>query len=73
MYVVCVVNGSRMGQQQVETFPPNVTDFTLRLPNRSVRYKFSLSALTQVGGGEVFAEESPHFTNEGECHYTQKI
>ncbi|KAG7229511.1 hypothetical protein INR49_031935 [Caranx melampygus] len=64
------VNGSRMGQQQVETFPPNVTDFTLRLPNRSVRYKFSLSALTQVGAGEVFSEESPHFTNEGECHCT---
>uniref|UniRef100_A0A672YD23 Neurofascin homolog (chicken) a n=1 Tax=Sphaeramia orbicularis TaxID=375764 RepID=A0A672YD23_9TELE len=49
------------------TFLPNVTDFTLRLPDRSARYKFYLSALTQVGAGEVFAEESPHFANEGEC------
>uniref|UniRef100_A0A4W6E8U6 Neural cell adhesion molecule L1 n=1 Tax=Lates calcarifer TaxID=8187 RepID=A0A4W6E8U6_LATCA len=48
------------------TFLPNATDFTLRLPDRSTRYKFYLSALTQVGAGEVYAEESPHFTNEGE-------
>uniref|UniRef100_A0A3P9Q689 Neural cell adhesion molecule L1 n=1 Tax=Poecilia reticulata TaxID=8081 RepID=A0A3P9Q689_POERE len=46
------------------TFRPNVTDFILRLPDRSARYKFNLSALTQVGTGEVYAEESPHFTNE---------
>ncbi|XP_029283413.1 neurofascin homolog (chicken) a isoform X16 [Cottoperca gobio] len=58
------VNGSRVGRPQLETFPPNVTDFTLRLPDRSTRYKFYLSALTQVGAGEVFAEESPHFANE---------
>lgn len=58
------VNGSRTSRTQVETFYPNVTEFTLRLPDRSTRYKFFLSALTQVGSGEVFAEESPHFTNE---------
>ncbi|XP_062268220.1 neurofascin homolog (chicken) a isoform X2 [Platichthys flesus] len=58
------VNGSRVGRQQLETFLPNMTDFTLHLPDRSTRYKFLLSALTQVGAGEVFAEESPHFTNE---------
>nr|XP_019959868.1 PREDICTED: neurofascin isoform X17 [Paralichthys olivaceus] len=58
------VNGSRVGRQQLETFLPNMTDFTLRLPDRSTRYKFLLSALTQVGAGEVYAEESPHFTNE---------
>ncbi|XP_035007841.1 neurofascin homolog (chicken) a isoform X6 [Hippoglossus stenolepis] len=58
------VNGSRVGRQQLETFLPNMTDFTLRLPDRSTRFKFLLSALTQVGAGEVFAEESPHFTNE---------
>ncbi|XP_043977378.1 neurofascin homolog (chicken) a isoform X11 [Gambusia affinis] len=58
------VNGSRLGPQQIETFRPNVTDFILRLPDRSARYKFNLSALTQVGTGEVYAEESPHFTNE---------
>ena len=63
---VCVVNGSREGRPKLETFPPNVTDFTFRLPDRSTRYKFFLSALTQVGAGEVFAEESPHFANEGE-------
>ncbi|KAM4740302.1 neurofascin homolog (chicken) a isoform 4-T9 [Anableps anableps] len=58
------VNGSRLGPQQIETFQPNVTEFILRLPDRSARYKFNLSALTQVGAGEVYAEESPHFTNE---------
>uniref|UniRef100_UPI0037E77F66 neurofascin homolog (chicken) a n=1 Tax=Semicossyphus pulcher TaxID=241346 RepID=UPI0037E77F66 len=58
------VNGSRVGRPQLETFLPNVSDFTLRLPDRSTRYKFYLSALTQVGAGEVFAEESPHFANE---------
>nr|XP_046237307.1 neurofascin homolog (chicken) a isoform X3 [Scatophagus argus] len=58
------VNGSRVGRPQLETFLPNVTEFTLRLPDRSNRYKFYLSALTQVGKGEVFAEESPHFANE---------
>ncbi|KAM7423391.1 hypothetical protein PAMA_011110 [Pampus argenteus] len=58
------VNGSRVGRPQLETFLPNATEFTLRLPDRSTRYKFYLSALTQVGTGEVFAEESPHFANE---------
>uniref|UniRef100_A0A672Y7Z1 Neural cell adhesion molecule L1 n=1 Tax=Sphaeramia orbicularis TaxID=375764 RepID=A0A672Y7Z1_9TELE len=64
------VNGSRVGRPILETFLPNVTDFTLRLPDRSARYKFYLSALTQVGAGEVFAEESPHFANEGEFELT---
>ncbi|XP_037534488.1 neurofascin [Nematolebias whitei] len=58
------VNGSRLGPLQFESFSSNVTTFTLRLPDRSTRYKFMLSALTQVGAGEVYAEESPHFTNE---------
>uniref|UniRef100_A0A669CX57 Neurofascin homolog (chicken) a n=1 Tax=Oreochromis niloticus TaxID=8128 RepID=A0A669CX57_ORENI len=49
----------------LETFFPNVTEFFLRVPDRSSRYKFFLSALTQVGKGEDYAEESPHFTNEG--------
>uniref|UniRef100_A0A674MRV2 Neural cell adhesion molecule L1 n=1 Tax=Takifugu rubripes TaxID=31033 RepID=A0A674MRV2_TAKRU len=53
------VNGSRVGRAQFETFLPNVTDFTLRLPDRFTRYKFFLSAVTQVGSGEVFAEEMP--------------
>uniref|UniRef100_A0A3B5A6G5 Neural cell adhesion molecule L1 n=1 Tax=Stegastes partitus TaxID=144197 RepID=A0A3B5A6G5_9TELE len=58
------VNGSRLGRPHLETFLPNVTEFTLRLPDRSTRYKFFLSAMTQVGAGEVYAEETPHFTNE---------
>uniref|UniRef100_A0A7N6FF88 Neurofascin homolog (chicken) a n=1 Tax=Anabas testudineus TaxID=64144 RepID=A0A7N6FF88_ANATE len=60
------MNGTRLGRTQLETFLPNMTDFTLRLPDRSTRYKFYLSALTQVGAGEVYAEESPHFANEVE-------
>ncbi|XP_061687671.1 neurofascin homolog (chicken) a isoform X9 [Syngnathoides biaculeatus] len=59
-----IANGSRQGQPRVETFLPNVTDFTLRLPDRSTRYNFYLSALTQMGAGEVVAEESPFFANE---------
>ncbi|XP_041744412.1 neurofascin isoform X9 [Coregonus clupeaformis] len=58
------VNGSRVGRMQMESFLPNVTAYTLRLPERAIRYKFYLAALTQVGAGEVYAEESPHFTNE---------
>uniref|UniRef100_A0A674CYF7 Neurofascin homolog (chicken) a n=1 Tax=Salmo trutta TaxID=8032 RepID=A0A674CYF7_SALTR len=58
------VNGSRVGPMQMESFLPNVTTYTLRLPERAVRYKFYMAALTQVGAGEVYAEESPHFTNE---------
>uniref|UniRef100_A0A7N8XR74 Neural cell adhesion molecule L1 n=1 Tax=Mastacembelus armatus TaxID=205130 RepID=A0A7N8XR74_9TELE len=65
------VNGSRVVQPQLETLLPNVTDFTLRLPDRSTRYKFYLSALTQVGAGEVYAEESPLFANEGESYIDQ--
>ncbi|XP_055016120.1 neurofascin homolog (chicken) a isoform X2 [Boleophthalmus pectinirostris] len=58
------VNGSRGGRPLVETFPPNVTEFVLRLPERGTRYKLFLSARTQVGSGEVIAEEAPLFTNE---------
>lgn len=67
---LCVVNGSRVGPTQLETFLPNMTEFTLRMPERSTRYKFYLSALTQVGAGEVFAEELPHFSNEGEHFFS---
>ncbi|XP_077948426.1 neurofascin homolog (chicken) a isoform X18 [Gasterosteus aculeatus] len=59
-----IVNGSRVGRAQLETLPPNVTHFSVRLPERSTRYKFYLSALTQVGAGEVYAEESPSSANE---------
>uniref|UniRef100_A0AAQ4QQT9 Neurofascin homolog (chicken) a n=1 Tax=Gasterosteus aculeatus aculeatus TaxID=481459 RepID=A0AAQ4QQT9_GASAC len=43
------------------------------LPERSTRYKFYLSALTQVGAGEVYAEESPSSANEGESFYQVDI
>ncbi|XP_058230149.1 neurofascin homolog (chicken) a isoform X18 [Hemibagrus wyckioides] len=58
------VNGTQEGNLQVMSFFPNETDYTMRLPDRFTRYKFYLSARTQVGSGEVYAEESPHFTNE---------
>ncbi|KAM3621063.1 uncharacterized protein V6R79_005407 [Siganus canaliculatus] len=58
------VNGSKLGRVQLETFSPNVTEFIFRLPDRSTRYKFFLSARTQIGSGEVVAEETPLFTNE---------
>ncbi|XP_051516802.1 neurofascin-like isoform X2 [Myxocyprinus asiaticus] len=49
---------------QVEYIPPNITYFSLRRFDRYTRYKFSLAAQTQVGVGEAFTEESPHFTTE---------
>uniref|UniRef100_A0A3B3H967 Neural cell adhesion molecule L1 n=1 Tax=Oryzias latipes TaxID=8090 RepID=A0A3B3H967_ORYLA len=58
------VNSSRPSSPTILTIPHNVTKHTLRLPDRSTRYKLFLSALTQQGSGEVFAEESPHFSNE---------
>ncbi|XP_060714166.1 neurofascin homolog (chicken) a isoform X2 [Tachysurus vachellii] len=58
------VNGTQEGDVQVLSLFPNETEYTMRLPDRFTRYKFYLSARTQVGSGEVYAEESPHFTNE---------
>uniref|UniRef100_A0A8B9RM62 Neural cell adhesion molecule L1 n=1 Tax=Astyanax mexicanus TaxID=7994 RepID=A0A8B9RM62_ASTMX len=64
------VNGTQVGGQQVQSFFANETEHTIHLPDRFTRYKFYLSARTQVGSGEVYAEESPHFANEGEPLYT---
>ncbi|XP_038872155.1 neurofascin-like isoform X1 [Salvelinus namaycush] len=58
------VNGSRVGHMQMESFLPNVTAYRLRLPDQAIRYRFYLAALTEVGAGKVYTEESPHFTNE---------
>ncbi|KAM9365625.1 neurofascin homolog (chicken) a [Pholidichthys leucotaenia] len=58
------VNGSRLGHAKSETFLSNVTEFTLRLPNRAAHYKFFLQAITQVGRGKVYDVESLHFANE---------
>lgn len=53
----------------VEELPSNTTQFSLRRFDRYTRYKFSLAAQTQVGVGELFTEESPHFTTEGKNTY----
>lgn len=45
----------------------------MHLADRFTRYKFYLSARTQVGHGEVYAEESPHFSNEGELIHIQHM
>ncbi|XP_059394188.1 neurofascin-like isoform X8 [Carassius carassius] len=58
------VNGTQEGERKVEHFQPNVTEYIMNLPNRFTRFKFYLAARTQVGAGEVYAVESPHFTNE---------
>ncbi|XP_073732165.1 neurofascin homolog (chicken) a isoform X22 [Misgurnus anguillicaudatus] len=58
------VNGTQMGERKVQSFPANVTEYTMNLPHRFTRYKFYLAARTQVGAGEVYAVESPHFANE---------
>uniref|UniRef100_A0A8C1HVY2 Neural cell adhesion molecule L1 n=1 Tax=Cyprinus carpio carpio TaxID=630221 RepID=A0A8C1HVY2_CYPCA len=58
------VNGTQAGEMKVQKFPPNVTEYIMNLPNRFTRFKFYLAARTQVGAGEVYAVESPHFTNE---------
>uniref|UniRef100_A0A8C5A0K2 Neurofascin homolog (chicken) a n=1 Tax=Gadus morhua TaxID=8049 RepID=A0A8C5A0K2_GADMO len=64
------VNGSKLGPYRLETFPPNITQYTMRLPDRATRYKFFLSALTQVGAGEAFTGEFPRSANEGEHAHT---
>lgn len=66
---VVAVNGTRAGRPKLETFYPNVTEFNLRLPNRSTRYKLELAAINRVGSGEALVEELPHFTNEGLCSF----
>lgn len=61
-----VVNVSAGEQLLVEELPPDITQFSLHRFDRYTRYKFSLAAQTQVGVGEAFTEDSPHFTTEGE-------
>ncbi|XP_058859595.1 neurofascin-like isoform X25 [Acipenser ruthenus] len=58
------VNGSRTGKMITENLSANTTSYTLRRSDRYTRYKFYLSARTQVGSGEVYIEESPDFANE---------
>uniref|UniRef100_A0A667ZIU6 Neural cell adhesion molecule L1 n=1 Tax=Myripristis murdjan TaxID=586833 RepID=A0A667ZIU6_9TELE len=58
------VNATRGEELRVEEFPANVTSFSVRRYDRYTRYRFSLAARTQVGIGEWYTEESPHYTTE---------
>ena len=61
------VNGTKVGKQMVENFSPNQTKFTVQRADPVSRYRFTLSARTQVGSGEAVTEESPAPPNEGRC------
>ncbi|XP_062315373.1 neurofascin isoform X1 [Osmerus eperlanus] len=58
------LNATRGEPLRTEEFPPNVTSFSVRRYDRYTRYTFSLAAHTQVGIGEWYTEESPHYTTE---------
>ncbi|KAM6311082.1 neurofascin isoform 5-T5 [Podargus strigoides] len=57
-------NGSKTGRTLVENFSPNQTKFTLQRTDPISRYRFFLSARTQVGEGKTLMEESPALLNE---------
>ncbi|XP_027631859.1 neurofascin isoform X12 [Tupaia chinensis] len=57
-------NGTKVGKQMAETFSPNQTKFTVQRADPVSRYRFTLSARTQVGSGEAVTEESPAPPNE---------
>ncbi|KAM8819220.1 neurofascin isoform 9-T10 [Rhynchonycteris naso] len=57
-------NGTKVGKQMVENFSPNDTKFTVQRADPVSRYRFTLSARTQVGSGEAVTEESPAPPNE---------
>ncbi|XP_058525052.1 neurofascin isoform X1 [Ochotona princeps] len=57
-------NGTKLGKQMVENFSPNQTKFTVQRADPVSRYRFTLSARTQVGSGEAVTEESPAPPNE---------
>ncbi|XP_062971405.1 neurofascin isoform X5 [Cynocephalus volans] len=57
-------NGTKVGKQIVENFSPNQTKFTMQRADPVSRYRFTLSARTQVGSGEAVTEESPAPPNE---------
>ncbi|XP_060034663.1 neurofascin isoform X11 [Erinaceus europaeus] len=57
-------NGTKVGKQMVENFSPNQTKFTVQRADPVSRYRFTLSARTQVGSGEAATEESPAPPNE---------
>ncbi|XP_077878798.1 neurofascin isoform X10 [Ictidomys tridecemlineatus] len=57
-------NGTKVGKQMVENFSPNQTKFSMQRADPVSRYRFTLSARTQVGSGEAVTEESPAPPNE---------
>ncbi|XP_012934062.1 neurofascin isoform X15 [Heterocephalus glaber] len=57
-------NGTKLGKQIVENFSPNQTKFLVQRSDPVSRYRFTLSARTQVGSGEAVTEESPAPPNE---------
>ncbi|XP_058131038.1 neurofascin isoform X13 [Dasypus novemcinctus] len=57
-------NGTKLGKQIVENFSPNQTKFMVQRADPVSRYRFTLSARTQVGSGEAVTEESPAPPNE---------
>uniref|UniRef100_A0A8C6RPH9 Neurofascin n=1 Tax=Nannospalax galili TaxID=1026970 RepID=A0A8C6RPH9_NANGA len=57
-------NGTKVGKQMVENFSPNQTKFSMQRADPVSRYRFTLSARTQVGSGEAITEESPAPPNE---------
>ncbi|KAM9212197.1 neurofascin isoform 6-T6 [Dugong dugon] len=57
-------NGTKVGKQIAENFSPNQTKFTVQRADPVSRYRFTLSARTQVGNGEAVTEESPAPPNE---------
>ncbi|XP_005375392.1 PREDICTED: neurofascin isoform X15 [Chinchilla lanigera] len=57
-------NGTKLGKQIAENFSPNQTKFSVQRSDPVSRYRFTLSARTQVGSGEAVTEESPAPPNE---------
>ncbi|XP_023557021.1 neurofascin isoform X4 [Octodon degus] len=57
-------NGTKLGKQISENFSPNQTKFSVQRSDPVSRYRFTLSARTQVGSGEAVTEESPAPPNE---------
>ncbi|KAG2468074.1 NRCAM protein, partial [Polypterus senegalus] len=58
------VNGTKVGRMQTENFQSNITSYTLRKADRNARYKFDLSARTQIGLGEAYIVDVTQSTNE---------
>ncbi|XP_031421988.1 neurofascin [Clupea harengus] len=65
-----LLNATRGEKIREEHLPPNRTDLSVQRFDRYTRYKFSLAAQTQVGIGEFYTEESPHFT---EAYSTDQV